>query len=307
MKKSALLLSSLGLVFLTGCFTGVESTPKITQREVKRQKVVDTPESHVLDSVNPIPPALWRPGKKFYIADQRLARAAWRLEPVDSLKGRYAVLKSTTTIRTVTGDNEVQLNLTIEDIPGSVIEIRTGISPAAWASQPSYVLPHTVDMDLIGAVSNRLTGKTYYILPARRFSADGIDTVGRRYQPVIITSVVPESEAAPVRIFFTDENGASSSVLMTLGNETTSRRNFETLFAIENPRTRYKNITDENWNLITRGLVTAGMTPEECRLAIGSPDNYVRIPTTAGMAERWTYTNGTYLYFSDGILSSYRL
>jgi hypothetical protein len=48
------------------------------------------------------------------------------------------------------------------------------------------------------------------------------------------------------------------------------------------------------------------MTSSECRLALGAPNDYTRVPTTGGMVERWTYDNGVYLMFEDGVLTRYR-
>ncbi|MDE6397581.1 MAG: hypothetical protein K2K84_09950, partial [Muribaculaceae bacterium] len=95
--------------------------------------------------------------------------------------------------------------------------------------------------------------------------------------------------------------------LITLGHETTSLRNFDTQFSSENPRKKYPRITDEVWDLIQHSRVRNGMTPDECRLALGAPDSYRRVPTTAGMVEYWSYYNGSFLTFEDGVLVRFRL
>lgn len=307
MKKILPITAVLALIGMTGCFTGVESTPKITLRDVNRRTIADRPEFHVLDSVGFVAPRTWETGKRFFIADSRISRAAWRAEPYDSLAGHTAVLRGFDSVPTLTGEYEMQLNFTIDSISQSVLEIRTGISPQRWQSLDTYSIPHLVDMDMIDAIADRLVGKTYYILSSRRQTITGNDTIGLRYAPVTVTRVLPATEATPAKVVFTDSEGNIASVLMTLGDETKSRRNFETVFALENPRTRYKEISDHVWDLICHSRVETGMTPVECRLALGSPDSYLRLPTTAGMAERWTYTNGTFLYFEDGALSAFRL
>ena len=295
-------------ILCAGCFTGVESTPKITGKEVKRQNVVDTPEKHVLDSLKIPAPVNWITGKRFYIADNRAARAAWSIEPFlnsDSISGRTAILEEATTVPTLTDKEEVQLTFSVPDIETTIV-YRTGLTLEAWNNADSYNLPHIIDLDLIDKVREILINRTFYILPARRIGHNNIDTIGTRYQPVTILDVQPYSESSPFRLIFKDDEGHVSSILMTYGDLTTSRRNFETLFTIENPRQKYKHITDTNWELIRHGRIARGMTPEECRLALGPPDNYYRIPTTAGMVERWTYTNGVYLVFEEGLLASFR-
>lgn len=298
---------------LQACFTGVESTPKITAKELKKQKVVETAESHLLDHITvSTPPAEWTVGKRFYIADNRAARGAWRVEPfdmADSIAGRYAVVTAIDTVPSLTERPEVQIAMKVESLGASqpvILEFKTGMDRSRWQTAPNFTLPHLIDMDMVDAVASELVGKTFYILPARRYGADGIDTIGTRYQPVIVRRVEPASEATPLRVVFTDDEGHTASVLMTVGDATTSRRNFETIFAIESPRKRYKNIDDETWELIRHSRVAPGMTPDECRLALGSPDSYSRIPTTGGMVERWTYRGGVYLLFEDGVLASFR-
>lgn len=303
-----LVLPVLFSVLFTSCFTGVESTPKITQKELKKKNVKDTPEKHVLDAVVPDKPTDWQRGRRFYIADNRASRGAWRITPpegADSIEGRFAVLMTVDTVQSLTDDNEVTFTLGIEGKDIS-LEFRTGLTSEQWRATPGYVIPHVIDMQLVDEISNILKGNSYYILPSRRIGSDGNDTIGTRYQPVEIIAVEPGYESAPVRLYFTDDEGHLSSIYMTIGDAATSRRNFDTLFSFTDPRQKYKNITDKNWELIRHGNIVAGMTPEECRLALGSPDSYTRIPTTMGMVERWTYTNGVYLIFEDGLLSKFR-
>ncbi len=65
-------------------------------------------------------------------------------------------------------------------------------------------------------------------------------------------------------------------------------------------------ITDANWDRIIHGRVALEMTRDECRLALGSPSHIDRYQGTSAYGERWTYENGVYLIFFDGILSSFR-
>lgn len=310
-SRKVILRVSAALVltgFLNGCFTGVESTPKITQKELKKQNIVDIPESHILDGITAERPASWAPGKRFYVADNRVSRVAWRVDPVaaaDSLQGRMLVLTAIDTVPTLTDHSEIQVSMAADD-GGAVVEFRTGLTPEQWSKIDSYAIPHLIDMQMISRVRDKLVGGRYYVLPARRIGSSGVDTVGTRYQSVVITDILPAAESTPVRTVFVDSEGNTASLLMTLGDSPSSRRNFETLFTATDPRTRYKNISPENWQKIIHSRVALGMTPDECRLALGSPDNYTRFPTTAGMVERWTYSGGVYLVFEDGLLSAFR-
>lgn len=65
---------------------------------------------------------------------------------------------------------------------------------------------------------------------------------------------------------------------------------FTDLFGIGNLRTKYPNITEEVWNMISRGKVRKGMTTDECRLALGNP---MRIHIVTGDYETWSYERKT--------------
>lgn len=304
---NVLAVSAIAVTF-TGCFTGVESTPKITHKDVKKQKITDTPERHALDGIVRQRPSEWRVGKKFYIADERALRGASRVEPLVNprvVESCIATLKAIDTVPTLTGKQEIKLVLVVDSV-GTEVDFNTGLTPRNWLDADAYTLPHILDLDFISEVRRRLVGSSLYILPSRRIGSGGVDTIGAKYQPVKVVDVMPATESTPIRVYLVDADGFLSSVLMTVGDETTARRNFETLFSFSDPRLRYKHISDENWSLICRGVIKEAMTPEECRLALGSPDSYQKIPTTAGMVERWTYPNGVYLLFEDGLLSKFR-
>lgn len=57
--------------------------------------------------------------------------------------------------------------------------------------------------------------------------------------------------------------------------------------------------------LINEGRVRIGMTDEQCREAWGSPRDINRSVGSYGVHEQWCY-NGSYLYFENGVLTSYQ-
>ena len=93
---------------------------------------------------------------------------------------------------------------------------------------------------------------------------------------------------------------------MTYGTSASATRNFDRLFSFTDPRRSYPRITDATWQKIIRSQVEAGMTRDECRLALGAPDHIDRGATPGAQLERWTYDNGVYLIFEDGILERWR-
>lgn len=52
--------------------------------------------------------------------------------------------------------------------------------------------------------------------------------------------------------------------------------------------------------------VRYGMTLDECRLALGAPAKVRRRTDHSTLYEVWSYENGIYLMFHDGVLKEYR-
>ena len=65
------------------------------------------------------------------------------------------------------------------------------------------------------------------------------------------------------------------------------------------------NCDEETATLIHRGRVRIGMTAEQCRAALGRPRDINRSVGSYGVHEQWVY-NGLYLYFEDGIMTSFQ-
>lgn len=304
-------LVTLCVTGVTGCFTGVESTPKITAKEIKRKNIVTTPEETLLADINGERPSTWRPGKRFYVSDDRIALIFMPGSGMDaqqaanSLVGHDIVLDSIGWVLSITGMHELELTFRAPD--DKKLVYRPGVTDESFDALDRFEIPFTVERSLVDSVRARLAGNTYYILIGRRVGEDGYEHAAARYQPVKILDVVPGNATQPLRVIFSENGAPSQSVLMTVGKNRTATRNFHTLFSIENPRKRYPTITDHVWSLITASRVEAGMTPAECRLALGAPNDYRRVPSTGGMVEFWQYDNGTYLRFDDGHLSMFRL
>lgn len=65
------------------------------------------------------------------------------------------------------------------------------------------------------------------------------------------------------------------------------------------------NCDEETAILIHQRRVRIGMTDEQCRAAWGRPRDINRSVGSYGVHEQWCY-NGSYLYFEDGILTSFQ-
>lgn len=289
---------------MTSCFTGIESTPRISAKEIRKQKASDSPEKLFLADLASQPTSEWRPGKKFIVTDPRVDLIFERSTGIAGGRktGDTLELTSIRPALSITGERQTLLDFV--SASGDTLLYRTNIDSEEFGRRNSPLLiPFTVEASLIDSASSRLVGNTYYILPQRRVSAMGRDTVGLRYVPVRITSVSAGDAYYPLRIHFSPDD---SSLLMTVGNGPASTRNFETLFAFDDPRKSYPQISDDNWSLITNSRVVLGMTPQEARLALGPPNTWSQRPSTAGMVERWAYEDGVYLIFVDGLLSQFR-
>lgn len=283
---------------LTGCFTGVESTPKITARDVKRQNAVVTPEMKFAADIKGEPVADWIPGKQFVVTEGRISYAltpmpvAERLVPGDTLT--YLGMRPTPSM------TDVDDTLILLSAPGGdTLTYRVQAPVGDVSARPTVEIPFTIEVSLVQSAARLLEGNTYYITTPVWFNADGDNIAGRKLIPVHIDSVRAGNSNYPLSVHFTDPaSGTASRVFMSAGTGRSATRNFDTLFALTDPRLRYRDIKDDVWDCITRSTVKTEMTREECRLSLGNPREIIR----GHYLERWAYDNGLILIFDDGYL-----
>lgn len=290
---------------LSSCFTGIESTPKISSKDVKRHNITFTDEQKLLADIVPERPSAWALGKKFFVTDDRARLIFAQSASVDSLAGKTLTLTAINQRQAFTGDDIMVFDFV--DLTGRQYTYASSLTPDRFETQERLYIPFMIELSLVESVRDRLVGKTLYLRERRRYNPDGDSHDGLRYISVTILNVVPSDDPDRLRVWFTDDDGATRYVLLNSDNSRRSTRSFDSVFDFDNPRAQYPAITDENWALIMNSRVKSGMTPDECRLALGAPASSVRIPTTAGMAERWSYDNGQYLIFEDGVLSDFRI
>lgn len=295
---------------LHGCFTGIESTPRITAGEVRRQDAArPTAEMLFMADVTQQRPAAWQPGKRFHVADARVAKlfAADTGARTDSLAGTDLVYLRMEPTASLTGEGATYVVLL--SAAGDTLRYRVDASPAALAKRERLEIPFTVELDPVLRADSMMRGHIYYISTPLWRCTDGRSRPGLRHVPVRIERVAPGSDGIyPAAVVFTpvDTPTDTAMVMMSLGGNT-APRSFASLFSFTNPRDSYPHITDDVWQLIVHSRVQTGMTRDECRLALGNPVSNEQIPTTAGMVDRWSYGDGIYLIFEDGTLSAFRL
>lgn len=301
--------AGIAAVTLSGCFTGIESTPRITAGDVRRQAAATpTPEMQFLASVGPQAPAAWTAGKQFRVADSRVARLfAYTDGRADNLEGSTLSFAAFEDAPSLTGEGATYVVLTTES--SDTLRYRIDAPRQSVMARERLEIPFTVEMLPVQQADSLMRSHIYYISTPLWRRTDGRTRPGKRHVPVKILSVQPGTDGVyPAAVIFTPEHAPADTamVMMSLSGDK-APRSFASIFSFTNPRDRYPRITDDVWELIVNSRVEAGMSRDECRLALGSPTRTEQIPTRAGMVERWSYGDGIYLIFEDGMLSTFRL
>ncbi len=302
---------------LGGCFTGVESTPRIDATHVKRERAAGTtPEQQYLSDIKPLPPKEWQPGKMFRITDDRISRIfTSHSAGAEALKGNDLFFERIVPARSLTGNDATELQFATTD--GRRFNYRiNGISYERMDTLSSLEVPFTIDMQLVEAVDSKIRDKEFYIKTSAWYGIDGQRKEnGLRHILVHIDSVVAGDAYFPTLVCFSVVNSeirrrlgeSQHAVYMSVGTSKSATRNFDVLFAFESPRKAHPEIKDDVWELIISSKVREGMSRDECRLALGTAPEVLRTPTYSGMREVWSYSDGVFLIFDDGYLTRFRL
>lgn len=294
----------------SSCFTGIESTPRISAGDVrKRDAATLTPEQQFLTDIVPQRPAEWTPGKRFHVTDEKISIIfAPGSADISGLNGLDLRFERFEDIPSVTGEGATRIIFSVDGRDGEYI-YPVDITAKELAGRSRLEVPFTVERSIVDAVNAAMSGKRYFIITPKWFDAtDDKAVTGLRHIPVTINRVEAGSYIYPLRVYFiADGETTERWIPMTIGTDRSATRNFANVFNFENPRKRYPQITDETWRLIVNSRVTEGMTRDECRLALGVPDSYRTIPVTNAVVEQWSYSDGMYLIFEDGILTRYRI
>lgn len=287
---------------LTSCFTGIESTPRITDKDVRRNIPSVDKEADFALTLTPPPPSQWRDGRRFLVTDSKLS-LLFEKEP-ELTPGDILVFESISAERSITGDtiSVLSFHKGNRDTHGGTLRYKVGIAPGRLS--PSFTMPLTVDLDMTDSAREALRGKKFYIISPLRVDRSLTPTAaGRRYVEVTVDDVAPGNADYPLRLDITDDTGNRSSIAMTIGSARSSTRNFDKIFRLDNPRLNYPDITDATWNNIVNSRAVPGMTIDECHLALGSPRDIRKWHNGGTFFEGWTYDNGRYYIFEDGLLS----
>ncbi len=315
------LLITFGVLALClySCFTGVDSTPRISAGDVRHRQAADsTAEQIFIRDIVPPAPRTWTPGQSQFLVDagaplQRIFDGTSAAPEL--MAGRLLTFRGVMTEPSLTGNSMAVILLS--DKAGNNFNYRTSVSYAAFDTLPRLDIPYMVNVSLVDRLNSLLSGNTYFIKTQHWYDGDGKEVYGLRHIPVTIDSVSSGTSLYPAAVFFhlNDDQlkmaagiapGTKRMVLMTAGHSMADNRNFDRLFSFKDPRRMYPDIQPEIWELIIRSRVRPGMSREECRLALGAPDETRQIPSRGTMRDIWQYSQGFYLIFDDGYLINYR-
>lgn len=290
---------------MQSCFTGIESTPKITAADLRRERVTVTDEQRLVADILSAPFDDWAPGKKFITTDSRIGLIfGATASSIDIPPSTVLTYRSFDTAISPTGQPVTNLHFDTPD--GSHITYRVNTSIDELRKRSYVEVPYTIQQSLVDDMKSILKDRRLYITTRLWYDADRRQVTSRKFIPVTITDVSPGNATYPLFVSFTDPEGRSFGVFMSAGTTSRGLRNFSEQFSLTDPRRRHATVTDEHWQLIVQGLVTPGMTRDEVRLSLGSPIDIDRGHDWSSTYERWIYDGGTFLIFEDGVLVTAR-
>lgn len=296
------------MLLVSSCFTGVENTPKITDKDVSRtiNELERRQPTMTLTTYRDSLPS-WREGKRFYVTDDNVKLIFTQVagDNMDSVKlvGRILSYKGYDTSLGLDGRDVVDIHLA----DGSDEYVyHTGKTEGEFLS--TFSIPLLIDMDVVEHVSRQLEGKEVYIKTPIWYNIDGEYMIhGRQYIKVHIDEVLPGNKVLPLRVLFTaSDNKEKAFVWMSAGQNAINNRDYDSMFSSKDLHDSYPEISGSHWEMIKKGEVETGMTKEECRLAKGAPKKISRMPDQTAVREFWYYDGGSYLQFVDGLLKNFR-
>lgn len=303
----AVMLTSLAGVLICGCSTGIEGTKRIRMSKDDMKLLVKTDEQNLASSISGTPLSQWKPEKEFIATSDR---SLYVFEPSDmgseqgDIKGDTLRFSGIENVKTPDLKEECVILFVNGNRP---LRYRTGKTEAeAMAEIYSSKLPLLSDIELIDRWREKITGMTLWTRSNLWYDTNGNRTGGLKFEKVTVEDVLPTTGDFPMKVKIKDGNGKEAYMNMNYTSDLADSRDFAALFYLDDPKKKYPQISDEIWNLIKQSRIGLGMTKEECRLSLGNPDELDAGHNTSHTMDIWQYTNGTYLIFSDGILTRFR-
>lgn len=290
-------------VAVPGCFTGVESTPRIQPEKEKAGVKETSAEANFFSPISKQRPSEWRPGKRFNVVDERFSRLLGATTPAEELKGQVISLIGVHPVATFTSDSvmEVSFSSAVSDTP---LVYRTAVSPDEWRGLQAFEIPFLVETDLVTRAADLLTGKQLWV----RGRSGWLSPHKPRFVPVMIDSVSAGNETYPLAVYFhdlADTERRGKLFLSDAGARPDDRHAFGAYFSLTDPRVEYPGIREEIWQAIIAGRPVQGMTPNEVRLCLGAPQEVRNVNTSSLLRQEWVYADGRMLLFENQLLVSW--
>lgn len=299
------------MLLACSCFTGIEGTKKISEKDVAR--VVQEKEEKMIkesdyNSIKMDTFPNWNVGKSFVVTDDNIKRIFVSNIDYDidtlQLKGKELIYHGYYTESVL--DNEPKINIRLSDGTFEYVYPVKKTLKEIGDNGVFVQIPFLVDMDMLNDYHRRLLGKNFYLRTSIWYDENGEMISGRKFIKVTINGVFPGDKVFPLRVLFETERGETAFLLMSTKYSSVQNRMFDSLFSESDIRLKYPLINDVNWEHIVNGTVTLDMSKDECRLSLGNPSRIQERPTYEGLQEYWYYSDGMYLMFFDGLLKQYR-
>lgn len=302
-------MAFLSLTLLPACFTGVESTKKISLSRDDRKTIQPSEEEVFFRPVAADPLEKWEIKRPFIAADNRTLlifdQQGLPIDPDEvNLGGKTLLYEGLESRIAPDGTTDAVIVFSCGDM---TLRHNTGKDIAvAMESVTSDAIPMMIDLKMIDSARNLLLGKTLWTRSPLWYDANGERIPGKKYVPVTVIAVEPGSLVFPIKVKFKDDNGNEAWAFMNFGNSGKESRSFANVFYITDLRRKFPAIEDDVWSLICSGKVRIGMTKEECKLSLGNPQEVNSGHDYSQTLDLWHYADGTVLWFEDGILTKLR-
>ena len=305
-KVIAAILMVVAFACMSSCSTGIEGTKKIRMNKDDIKQMAKSDEQNFADEIAGVPLKDWKEGRKFLAMNERalyLFDSAPGELKKSSIQGE--VLSYVGYQSRVTPDLSDECLLIFSDGTENFLYNAGKSTKEALNDIDSSKIPLLADIEIIDEWRRNLTGKTLWTKNNLWYGEDGSKKAGLKFAKVKVLDIMPAVGDFPMKVKV-DYNGDVSYIFMNYTTDIADSRNFAAIFFLADPKLKYPNVSNEVWTLIQSGKVAKGMTKEECRLSLGTPDELRAGHNTSQTLDIWQYSNGTYLFFEDGLLTSFR-
>ena len=293
----------------TSCNTGIESTKKIRMNKEDVRLMTKSQEQTFAESIQGTPLSSWKKGKRFIgMSDRTL----YIFEPTGLEEASRAMSLKGKEITYIGLDSHLNPDLREECVilfsdGDRILRYRTGKpTQEAMTEIDSSRLPLLSDIALIEKWKEKIEGKTLWTKSNLWYDETGDRIPGLKFAKVTVEEVEPTAGDFPIRVKISGSKGESGYLQMNYTSDSHDSRNFAAIFFFSDPKGKYPHISDEHWSLIQNGKVGLEMTKDECKLSIGNPDEVRSGHNRSQTMDIWQYTDGTYLMFTDGLLTNFR-